>query len=149
MSGKYDKVAGVFVIEDLCTDDEKRVYIGKSNSVGGAIRSAKSKLKKGKFHNHSLQNDVREFGISDFKFHEPILLSDGDNLISLHKKIRDEWTDKGYMLHNDICYIDRIENVTTSELSGLTGYEQDFIRLVVDKINKIDIDAFSHQLNNL
>ena len=65
MAGKYDKLEGVFLIQNK---RNKMIYVGKSTKVGVAIRSAKSKLNKGKFHNHKLQIDYNKFGFDGFHF---------------------------------------------------------------------------------
>lgn len=146
MAGKHDKSKGIFIIKD---NEEKRAYVGKSSSVGTAIRSAKSKLKKRKFHNDSLQSDWIEFDGKGFEFLEPILISDDEDLKIAHQRIRGEYIKDGFLLHNDIEYVDKPQKIETSELSNLTTYEQDFIRLIIKKIGKVDIDAFSEKLNNL
>ena len=65
MAGKFDKVSGVFEIYCLSTGLS---YLGKSNSVGVALRSAKSKLRNNKFHNKSLQTEFNELGTESYEF---------------------------------------------------------------------------------
>ena len=51
------------------------------------------------------------------------------------------------MLYNDISYVDKIEKVEISEISHLTQYERRFVKLVIDKIEDLDIDYLTNLIN--
>jgi len=117
MPSKLDKLEGVFIItceheESKSGDDLGMAYVGKSKSIGAAIRSAKSKLRKGKFHNKSVQEDFDKYGIYDKEnnpngvfFEEPLIVKDSEVLGDVFLRAKDELIDSGYLLYQDVEFI--------------------------------------------
>jgi|TARA_R110000765_G_scaffold221706_2_gene325628 hypothetical protein len=146
MAGKNDKFSGVFMIENSING---RVYIGKSNGVGAAIRSAKSKLGKGKFHNEAMQNDWDKLGESTFEFLDPELTEEGEDVKEIFEEIKYDYMNCDWLLYNDISYIkENSESVIISELPNLSEAEKEFVRLIVENIKKINISELTEEINS-
>lgn len=152
MAGKLDKVEGVFII---ISDKTNKAYIGKSSGVGGAIRSAKSKLKKGNFHNKSLQLDFDKYGWSknefgdDMKFFiETHLVEEGELLGDTFMRIRDELLEDQYLVYNDIEYVGlKGEKEIVNALEELVGRDLNVVERIITLLNQGDIEA--QALNDL
>jgi hypothetical protein len=153
MARKDEKVAGVYIIRDAVS---KMAYIGKSKGLGAIVRSAESKLKTRRFANETLQEDWIRYEGKGFEFIK-LPLPEGRELKEYHQSIiqsyegNEEFNDEEmeYMLYNNITYVDKVDTKEISELSHLTSYERRFVKLVIEKLNKIDIDAMSENLSNL
>ena len=142
MPSKTDKMDGVFAIE--CKIKNK-VYIGKSNGVGVAKRSAKSKLKKGTFHNKETQLDFNKYP-SSFEFCKVILLEEEDekNLTELLEAIKKEYLGDGFIPYNDIEIIHHTPKTQINEVDVYGIDELDYQKKdIIDRI----LDAFERGAN--
>ena len=101
MARKDEKQKGVYAILNVCT---KLAYVGKSNGVGAIIRSVKSKLKKGTFHNQSLQEEYVEYGIEMYDFIK-YFPNEGESIAECLDRVRVELMNTG-----KICVVDYDEN---------------------------------------
>ena len=101
VAGKHDKTKGVFVIEHPFSGF---VYIGKSTGVGVAIRSAKSKLKKGKFHNKNIYSS--KIDLSDVDIPPPYLDISNEGLDVLYDEVKEKYLDCGWLIANDTEVVD-------------------------------------------
>lgn len=150
MAGKLDRESGVFTI--VC-ESQKMVYVGKSTGVGVAIRSAKSKLKKGAFHNSNLQ-DQYNLSPNTIVFGKAELLSkeeDDMTLIELADLVRGEWIDSGFIPYNDleIITITRKETEIVDVLENLVGKSKVVVEKVIRMLdqNKITAQGLSDYLD--
>lgn len=101
MARKDEKQKGVYAILNV---DTKLAYVGKSNGIGAIMRSVKSKLKNGSFHNRSLQQEYSEFG-EDMYDWEKYFPNEGESLAECLDRVRLELMDIGR-----ICVVDYDEN---------------------------------------
>jgi hypothetical protein len=154
MAGKNDKSAGVFVIS--CSFP-KRVYIGKSKSVGMALRSAKSKLGKGKFHNKEMQLQYDKTPNS-FTFHDLDLLDSEENedikgIAKLFEIVKDEWLKEGYMAYNDITVVEvKVKDeIDVYGIDDLDNKGRNIILRILEKFEdeEMNFDALSAHLQNV
>ena len=148
MAGKNDKSSGVFTI--IC-EDTQMVYVGKSTGVGVAKRSAKSKLKKGAFHNKALQDQYNLSPMS-LRYGDLDLLEEEDEDFTLTEyleTIRNEWIDEGYIPYNDleIITITKKEIETIDVMEDLVGKDKSTIERVIKLLNEGKIQA--QALNDL
>jgi len=144
MAGKLDKVEGVFVI--IC-DKTNKAYIGKSSGVGGAIRSAKSKLKKGNFHNKNLQIDLDKYGWSEkledgvatdgLFYVETHLVEEGELLGDTLIRIKNELLEDNFIPYNDIEYVGlKGEKEVVNALEELVGRDLYVVEKVIEWLSE-------------
>lgn len=108
MPSKFDKMSGVFLLENK---RRKYVYIGQSSGVGVALRLAKSKLNKGKFHNKEAQTDYIK-NKDDFNFGKVVLdTSDKKTLDDKANEYMREYLSSGWIIYNDVASFYEEESV--------------------------------------
>ena len=114
-----------------------------------ALRSAKSKLGKGKFHNKEMQLQYDKTPNS-FTFHDVDLLDSEENkeingIGKLFEVVKGEWLDDGYLAYNDITIVEVKKKVEVDPygINDLSSYESDLIKLILKNIERIDIDALT------
>jgi hypothetical protein len=154
MPSKLDKVEGVFIItcehdESKSGDDLGMAYVGKSKGVGAAIRSAKSKLRKGAFHNKAVQEDFNVYGMyhkdtneDGVYFEEAYLVEEGETLGDLFFKKKDEIMEQGYLLYQDVEFIKvKPEKEIINALKDLLGRDYWVIESITQKMMNGEIDV--------
>ena len=127
MAAKADKMKGIYFIKNLNT---RKAYVGKSGGVGVALRSAKSKLKKGTHHNKEMQ---KEFFLNDGKFVFQHMVLDGvaDNKLQLEMEtVMDDFLADGYLLYNDIITFD-LEGEPEDILENLSESEKFIVNQII------------------
>lgn len=131
MARKDEKVAGIY---EFCNEETSFSYVGKSGGLGAIIRSVKSKLKKGTFHNKSLQEEYVEHGIDAYKIikHFPI---EGESIADLLLRIEKELLEDGFMLHNNI------------EVIKLDGEEVEIDKYKIDELSPSQQEIVSTLIN--
>lgn len=141
MAGKYDKESGIFLIENTIS---RFIYIGKSTGVGVAIRSAKSKLKNGVFHNKVILRAGES--VDSLVFKEPILDEHNVGLRNIFSRTKDKYLNAGWLIANDIEVVNFEE-----PLEDLTDLQLDLVnRLTVGfKSGKIIGSEFDQYLKKL
>lgn len=156
MPSKLDKMEGVFIItcehdESKSGDDLGMAYVGKSKGVGAAIRSAKSKLRKGIFHNKAVQEDFNVYGMyhkdtneDGVYFEEAYLVEDGETLGDLFFKKKDEIMEQGYLLYQDVEFIKvKPEKEIINALEELLGRDYTIVESIIQKIANGEVSAQS------
>ena len=138
------KQEGVF---EFCNEETEVIYFGRSTSLDSIIRTTKSKLKKNKFHNKSLQMEYNKHGLSayDIEKHFP---EKGETVLDLLLRLEESSLRDNWKLHNKLDVLE----VSSGEIDkygvdDLSGFERDFIKLVIKKIDSIDIDYLTSLIN--
>jgi hypothetical protein len=143
MAAKADYLEGIFVF--TCSSP-KRAYVGKSKGVGVAKRVAKSKLKKGNFHNQEAQKDFDE-NPENFDLVGQMFLLDGNpydcqTLSELADEIRWKYIEKNYLLWNDIQVVEGKEKeVDRFGLDDLKNSERSVVESIIHHIKSGKIKA--------
>lgn len=140
MARKDEKEAGVYGILNKKTGYS---YVGKSNGLGAIIRSAKSKLKKGIFHNKSLQEEYAECGIDEYTF-DKHLPKKGESLGELLLRIEKELLDDEFMLHNriEVVQLDGKEfKIDKYKIDELNSIQQDIVVSLIDAFIEFSPDV--------
>ena len=119
MARKDEKVAGVYEFSNEITGFS---YVGKSGGLGAIIRSVKSKLRKGNFHNKNLQEEYIEHGIEAYEIakHFP---KENETISELLFRIETELLEDNFFLHNHI------------EIVKLEGEETEIDKFKIGELN--------------
>ena len=136
MAAKADKMDGLYIIED---PSKRFVYIGKSQGVGAALRSAKSKLKKGNHHNNEMQQAFFKRG-ERFLFDKVVLESKDQKILQdtledkMNKYLEDDW-----LLFNDIITFDVDVNESEDPFENLNENDTFLIKQLIEGLNNGNI----------
>jgi len=140
MARKDEKQKGVYAILNVET---KLAYVGKSNGVGAIMRSVKSKLKKGTFHNRSLQEEFVEYGDGAYDW-EKYFPNEDESLAECLDRVRKDLMDNGR-----ICVVDydKDDNEIKEKIKFIPHNDIDVIRLDGEdiEIDKYRIDDLSEE----
>ena len=139
-----EKIAGVF---EVFNEKTKHVYFGRSRDLDAILRTVKSKLRKDKFHNKSLQDEFNEYGTDCYTFDKHIPEKD-ESCLDLLLWLEKEALGKDEVLHNKIDVIEKKSGVVDRYgIDKLTEYEKGFINLFLEKKDSIDLDELIKIIN--
>ena len=94
MPRKDEKISGVYEFSNTTTNMS---YIGKSTCIGSTVRSVKSRLNSGKFHNKKMQAEFSIHGLGSYTV-EKYIPAGNENINDLLQRIRNEVVEDGYEL---------------------------------------------------
>ena len=142
--------AGVF---EFCSRVTGYIYFGRSKSLDSIIRTTKSKLRKNRFHNKSLQDECNEHGIESYDITKHVPKNE-QSVLDLLLELEQESLDNEWYLHNKLDVVKTVEKakeaIETDKygIDRLSPSQRRFVELVIEKINKLPIDTMTDNLNS-
>ena len=119
MPRKDEKISGVYEFSNTTTNMS---YIGKSTCIGSTVRSVKSRLNSGKFHNKKMQAEFSIHGLGSYTV-EKYIPAGNENINDLLQRIRNEVVEDGYELYNDVRVVSG--DVTEIDKYGIDNLSQE------------------------